>query len=120
MVIFFKNIFKGLLYVLFLPFGLAAIVLYAIFGIGVFFFQFGKLIYLFFTGRSFKNELREDLELKRIAEANAPKEEDKKEEPSLSLYPSDSEMYKTDYVSPTFEKKEESNNDSSLEENDNE
>ena len=108
MVSFLKHILKGILYVLFLPLGLIAIALYMVFGVGVFIFRLGKLIYLFFTGRNLKNELDEDIEVKRIIDANKPKEESN--EPEMSLYPSDSSLYSTDYVSPTFnnvEKKEE-------------
>ena len=108
MLSFLKGVLKGLLYVLFLPVGLLGIALYAIFGVGVFIYRFGKLIYLFFTGRNLKNELKEDEEVRKILDANKPVEE-KKEEIAMSLYPSDSELYNTDgYVSPNFEEKKES------------
>lgn len=103
MISFLKGVLKGILYVLFLPIGLISILFYAVFGIGVFIYRFGKLIYLFFTGRNLKNELPEDEEVRKILEANKP--EEKTEEPAMSLYPSDSEMYQTEYVSPTFEDK---------------
>ena len=95
----FKSIAKGLLYVVFFPLGLVAIALYAIFGIFVFFFQFVKWVFLFFTGRNLYSDLPEDVEAKRLMEASKPKED---EESPLSLYPSDSSMYGSDYVSPTF------------------
>lgn len=99
----FKTIGKGLFYVLFFPFGIFAILLYAIFGIFVFIYQFIKLIVLFFTGRSFKNELQEDIEAKKILEKNNQNsEEEKKEESPLSLYPSDSIVYGSGYVSPSI------------------
>ena len=99
----FKTIGKGLFYVLFFPFGLLAILLYAIFGIFVFIYQFIKLIVLFFTGRSFKNELKEDIEAKKILEKNNPNnEEESKEESPLCLYPSDSIVYGSGYVSPSI------------------
>ena len=37
---------------------------------GVFIYRFIKLIYLFFTGRNLKNELKEDEEVRKILEAN--------------------------------------------------
>ena len=103
----FKNIGKGALYVIALPLGIIAIAGYAIFGVFVFFFQFVRLIYLFFTGRNLRSDLPEDVKAREIIEANKPKEEEKDE--SLSLYPSDSIVYSGGYQSPTFEdeKKEE-------------
>ena len=100
----FKNIAKGLLYVLLFPFGLIAIALYAVFGIFVFFFQFIRLIVLFFSGRKLTSDLPEDIEARRIIEANKPKEE---EESPLSLYPSDSIVYGSGYVHPSSEQPEE-------------
>lgn len=97
---FFKNLAKGLLYVLMFPFGLIAIALYAVFGIFVFLFQFVRLIILFFTGRKLSSDLPEDIEAKKIIEANKPKEE---EESPLSLYPSDSIVYGSGYVNPSLE-----------------
>ena len=104
----FKNIAKGLLYVVMFPLGLLAIAGYAVFGIFVFFFQFVRLIILFFTGRNLTSDLPEDVEAKRIIEANKPKEE---EESPLSLYPSDSALYGSEYVSPTFDNQEKEEND---------
>ena len=100
---FFKNLGKGLLYVLIFPFGLIAIAIYAVFGIFVFFFQFIRLIVLFFTGRSLNSDLPEDIEAKKIIEANKPKEE---EESPLSLYPSDSIVYGSGYVHPSLDEEE--------------
>ena len=107
MVSVFKNIGKGCLYVIALPLGVLAIAGYAVFGVFVFFFQFVRLIYLFFTGRNLRSDLPEDVKAREIIEANKPKEEEKDE--SLSLYPSDSIVYSGGYQSPTFEdeKKEE-------------
>ncbi len=102
----FKSIGKGLLYVLFFPLGLIAIILYAVFGVFVFFFQFIRLIFLFFSGRSFKTDLQEDIEAKKLLEKDKPAKES---EAPLSLYPSDSIVYGSSYVSPTMpeEKSEE-------------
>ena len=103
---------KGLLYVLFFPVGLLGIALYAVFGVGVFIYRFIKLIYLFFTGRNLKNELKEDEEVRKILEANKQVEESKKEI-AMTLYPSDSELYNTDgYVSPNFDENKEEETES--------
>ena len=80
----FKNIAKGALYVVGFPLGLIAIAGYAVFGVFVFFFQFIRLIILFFTGRNLRSDLPEDIQARKIIEANKPKEE---EESPLSLYP---------------------------------
>ncbi len=108
MVSVLKNIGKGALYVIAFPLGLLAIVGYAVFGVFVFFFQFVRLIILFFTGRNLRSDLPEDIKAREIIEANKPKPEEEKNE-SLSLYPSDSIVYSGGYQSPTFEpeKKEE-------------
>ena len=117
MVAVFKNIGKGALYVLALPLGLLAIALYAVFGVFVFFFQFVRLIILFFTGRNLRSDLPEDIKAKEIIEANKPKAEEEPDQ-SLSLYPSDSIVYSGGYQSPTFEdeKKEEEHVPQHLEE----
>lgn len=114
MISFLKTILKGLTYVLFLPLGLIGISLYAIFGIFVFIYQFCKFVYLFFTGRSFKSESEEDLEARKIIEANKPKD-NSVEGSGMSLYPSDSDLYKEEYVSPTFPEK--FNDETPVEEN---
>ena len=104
---FFKNFGKGILYVFLFPFILVGIALYAVFGLFVFLFQFIKLIFLFFTGRTLNSDLEEDIAAKAILEKEqqpAQPEEEKKDQ--LSLYPSDSPMYTSNYSSP-FEKEEE-------------
>ena len=107
---FFKGFGKGLLYVLLFPFIIVGIVLYAVFGLFVFVFQFFKLIYLFFTGRTLFSDLEEDIAAKAILEkAQNPNPEPAKEEvgnDQLSLYPSDSPMYTSNYSSPFDTKKE--------------
>lgn len=107
---FFKGFGKGLLYVLLFPFIIVGIVLYAVFGLFVFVFQFFKLIYLFFTGRTLFSDLEEDIAAKAILEkAQNPNPEPVKEGPGndqLSLYPSDSPMYTSNYSSPFETKKE--------------
>lgn len=108
---FFKGLAKGLLYVLFFPFGIVAILLYGVFGIFVFVFQFFKLIFLFFTGRNLQSDLPEDIEVKKIIEMKSGKVEEEKKDLSMSLYPSDSIVYGGGYVSPVTEDKEEASND---------
>ena len=103
---FFKNFGKGILYVFLFPLILVGIVLYAVFGIFVFIFQLFKLIYLFFTGRTLFTDLEEDISAKAILEKmqNPNKEEAKNSQ--LSLYPSDSPIYTSNYASPFDSKKE--------------
>ena len=112
-----KSIAKGILYFFAFPFGLVAIALYSVFGFFVFVFQFFRLIYLFFTGRSFKSDLPEDIEAKKILEMNKPKEAGV--DPSLSLYPSDSIVYGSGYSSPTIESNQENDNQEEKEDVDN-
>ena len=106
---FFKNFGRGILYVLSFPFIILGIALYAVFGLFVFIFQFGKLIFLFFTGRTLFSDLEEDIKAKAILQnVNVTPEEEAKPSTSLSLYPSDSPVYTTGgYKSPVFEEKKE-------------
>ena len=67
---FFKSLAKGLLYFLAFPGIIIAVSVYAVFGVFVFLYQFGKLIYLFFTGRTLFTDLEEDQQVKAIIEAN--------------------------------------------------
>ena len=104
---FFKNFGKGLLYVVLFPFIIVGIVLYAVFGLFVFVFQFFKLIYLFFTGRTLFSDFEEDIAAKAIlAKAENPVPEEQPKNDQLSLYPSDSPMYTSDYKSPFGSQKE--------------
>ena len=108
---FFKGFGKGLLYVLLFPFILVGIVLYAVFGLFVFVFQFFKLIYLFFTGRTLFSDFEEDIAAKAILEKeqNPTVELEEPKNDQLSLYPSDSPMYTSNYSSPFEAKKEDVN-----------
>ena len=107
---FFKGFGRGILYVFLFPLILVGIVLYAVFGLFVFIFQLFKLIYLFFTGRTLFSDLEEDIAAKAILEkAQNPEPEPVKEETrndQLSLYPSDSPIYTSNYSSPFDTKKE--------------
>ncbi len=102
---FFKNLGKGIGYFFAFPGLIIAIALYAVVGIFVFIFQFFKLIFLFFTGRTLSSDLPEDIELKNLQ--NKPVEEEKEQDNQLSLYPSDSIVYSSDYSSPIVEEKNE-------------
>ena len=105
----FKSFGKGLLYVVIFPALVVGIAIYAVFGLFVFIFQLGKLVYLFFTGRTLFSDLEEDIAAK--AKLSVGKEVEEKKEPELSLYPSDSPMYSSGYVSPTFDEKEKPDSD---------
>ena len=104
------------------PFIIIGIVLYSVFGLFVFIFQLFKLIYLFVTGRNLSSDLEEDIAAKAVLEkANYPgKVEEANTNSQLSLYPSDSEVYTSDYHSPFETKKEppEENDDIDDEEDD--
>lgn len=92
-----KGIAKGLGYFLLFPILVIAISLYAAVGLFVFLFQLGKLVFLFFTGRNLFGDLPEDVEVKRLKEINAPKQEDENdEETSLS----NNIVYGSGYTSP--------------------
>ena len=99
----FKTFGRGLLYVVLFPLLVVGIAIYAVLGIFIYLFQLGKLIYLFFTGRTLFSDLEEDIALKAKLAANAPEEN---KESELSLYPSDSPIYTSGYMSPTYEDKE--------------
>lgn len=107
---FFKNFGKGLLYVVLFPFIIAGIAFYAVFGLFVFIFQLIKLIYLFFTGRTLYSDLEEDIAAKAILEKQNPdpvkETEQKSDNNPLSLYPSDSPVYTSDYSSHFAPRKE--------------
>lgn len=110
---FFKSIGKGVGYFFLFPLLIVGIALYSVFGLLVFIFQFFKLIFLFFTGRTLFSDLKEDVELKALLSKEkeqaeeTPAEEEKKEENPMSLYPSDSIVYGSGYSSPLVEEKKE-------------
>ena len=89
----FKSIGRGLLYIVLFPLILVAIAIYAVYGVGVFIFQLGKLIYLFFTGRTLNSDLPEDIKVKALltVEPEEPKQD-------LSYV-----VYSGDYSSPVSE-----------------
>lgn len=71
MVSLLKTFGKGVLYVIGLPFFILALLLFAIYGLGIFLFQAIKSIIFFFTGQRFFPELPEDKELRLLRERNA-------------------------------------------------
>ena len=102
----FKNFGRGILYFFLFPVLIVAISIYAVVGIGVFFFQFFKMIILFFSGRSISSDLDEDIKAKAIlGEIQLEGKEEEKQDSPLSLYPSDSPVYGSGYSSPLFEEK---------------
>ena len=97
----FKGIAKGILYFIAFPAIILGIALYCVFALFVFLFQFGKLVYLFFTGRTLFSDLDEDIKAKEIlAKMNGIQDsQNPNSNISLSLYPSDSSLYGNEYSS---------------------
>ena len=67
-----KNIGKGILYIIGLPFFLLTLALVGTMGIFVLIGMFFKSIFLFFTGRSLDDELPEDRVAREVNEKNNP------------------------------------------------
>ncbi|MCD8204340.1 MAG: hypothetical protein LUC16_00720 [Coprobacillus sp.] len=67
---FFKNVGKGILYILFIPAIIVIVAVAAVGAVGVFFYLLGKSIGLFFTGRNIFQDLPEDTQAKAIIEMN--------------------------------------------------
>ncbi len=88
-----KNVGKGILYIIGLPFFLLVLALTAVFGIFLLVFMFFKSIILFFTGRSLDDDLPEDIQVKEIKNgrnntstiSNEPRQE-VQEEPIVQPY----------------------------------
>ena len=76
----FKNIGKGIGYFFLFPGLLIAIAIYAVFGLIVFIYQFFKLIFLFFTGRTLFSDLPEDTKVKAILDDKVNGGSEKSEE----------------------------------------
>lgn len=103
-----KTVGKALLYIVAFPFILIVIALAAALSIFLFFYQFVRLIILFFSGRTLFSDLDEDIKAKEILARQSGEEETN--EPinnDLSLYPSDSIVYNNQqYSSPLVEEQE--------------
>ena len=78
-----KNVGKGILYIIGLPFFLLILVGTGIAGIFVLVFMFFKSIILFFTGRSLDDELPEDRKARMIKEGGNPNDS-LRDEPMVS------------------------------------
>ena len=63
---------KGILYVIGLPFFIAALLLFGVFGLFAFIFQLIRSIIFFFTGQKFFPELPEDKQLRLLQEGANP------------------------------------------------
>ena len=61
-----KNVGKGILYIIGLPFFLIVLLGTAVMGLFMLIFMFFKSIILFFTGRSLNDDLPEDIKVKQI------------------------------------------------------
>lgn len=103
---FFKACGKGLLCVIACPFIIVLVCGYAAVGFAIFFFLIFKSIILFFKGRTIFSDLPEDIEAKKIIRDQMEKNENSinpiqetqnNENGPLSLYPSDSNMYKSEF-----------------------
>ena len=80
-----KTFGKGILYVIGLPFFLAALVLFGVFGLFAFVFQLLRSIIFFFTGQKFFPELPEDKQLRLLKEG--PKEDNSSNEEANPVSP---------------------------------
>ena len=103
-----KTVGKALLYIVAFPFILIVIALAAALSIFLFFYQFVRLIILFFSGRTLFSDLDEDIKAKEIlARQSGEEETNEATNNDLSLYPSDSIVYNNQqYSSPLVEKQE--------------
>ena len=87
---FFKNLGKGVLYVLLFPFILAGIAIAGVVGIVIFVYQLIKTIVLFFTGRTLFTPMEEDIKAQTIL--NADKED---QQTNQQQYNNDYQVYTT-------------------------
>ncbi len=80
-----KNVGKGILYIIGLPFFLLILVLTGVAGIFVLIFMFFKSLILFFTGRSLDDELPEDKKARLIKENRDPNLNSSRNEPIVDM-----------------------------------
>ena len=113
-----KNVGKGILYIIGLPFFLLILVLTGVAGIFVLVYMFFKSIILFFTGRSLYEDLPEDKEAKRrlgilppepVSEPQAQTEIKVEKQPSVSqpLEPEDEVDSNDPFYVPEYLKSQE-------------
>lgn len=105
---FIKTIGKGVMYIFLCPLLLFIIAVFSVVGLFIFIFLCFKSIFLFFYGKTIFSDLPEDVEARGILNSKiennqspvqdieTPVEEAQEATP-LSLYPSDSNMYKSEY-----------------------
>ena len=113
-----KTVGKALLYIVAFPFILIIIALAAALSIFLFFYQFVRLIILFFSGRTLFSDLDEDIKAKEILARQSGEEETNEATNSdLSLYPSDSIVCNNQqYSSPLVEKQDDANKENNEQE----
>lgn len=63
---FFKGLLKGIINILLVPFYLVLLAMCSCIGLVILVFLFFKSLFLFFTGRSLKDDLKEDIQAKKI------------------------------------------------------
>ena len=90
-----KNVGKGILYIIGLPFFLIVLVGTAVFGLFLLIFMFFKSIVLFFTGRSLDDDLPEDIRVKEIKTGRSSST------PIMNSQESNEEPLVQPYVAPT-------------------
>ena len=98
----FKNLGKGVLYVLLFPFIIAAIVLAGAVGLLIFIYQFVKNIILFFQGKSIFKPLDEDIKAEAIMKGieNSNGVNGASSDPSFSSTPAPENDYQTYTTGP--------------------
>lgn len=105
---FIKTIGKGVMYIFLCPLLLFIIALFSIVGLFIFIFLCIKSVFLFFYGKTIFSDLPEDVEARGILNSKIENNqnpvpstetqvEQSQEATPLSLYPSDSNMYKSEY-----------------------
>lgn len=90
-----KNVGKGILYIIGLPFFLIVLAGTAVFGLFLLVFMFFKSIVLFFTGRSLDDDLPEDIRVKEIKTGRSSST------PIMNSQESNEEPLVQPYVAPT-------------------
>ena len=106
-----KNVGKGILYIIGLPFFLIVLGITALMGLFLLVFMFFKSIILFFTGRSLDDDLPEDIKVKEIktgrsastAIVNNPVEEQPIVQPYVAPQGNASTIEEAVFGHPTYE-----------------
>ena len=107
-----KNVGKGILYIIGLPFFLIVLLGTAVMGLFMLVFMFFKSIILFFTGRSLDDDLPEDIKVKEIKTGrsssapvnNSPREEEEDiVQPYVAPVNNSSTIEDAVFVHPTYE-----------------